>query len=155
MSERFTQNLDLIKGEFSENIRVLTRDVKEMEIAQLNVQNTLKTELDRIESLERYAKQHSKEISSLTNITTNMKENKVELNQYNEQQAVYEEKLRTLKYATQDTFRTLLATDNYIEKYLPYKIQEIISENFKATFDQLHPEFITKQKDYEYLRQKD
>jgi hypothetical protein len=38
---------------------------------------------------------------------------------------------------------------------LPYKIQEIISENFKATFEQLHPEFLTRQKDYEYLRQKD
>jgi hypothetical protein len=38
---------------------------------------------------------------------------------------------------------------------LPCKIQEIVSENFKATFEHLHPEFLTRQKDYEYLRQKD
>jgi hypothetical protein len=53
-----------------------------MEIAQLNMQNSLKTDCDRIESLERYSKQHSKEIGSLTNLTVNMKENKLELAQY-------------------------------------------------------------------------
>jgi hypothetical protein len=33
MSERFTSNLDIIKGEFSDNIRVLNKEVKAMEIS--------------------------------------------------------------------------------------------------------------------------
>ena len=85
MSERFTQNLVLIKGEFSENIRTLTKDAKSMEIAQMNMQNTLKQELDRIESLERYSQQHTKDINTLTSLTANMKENKVEVQVYADQ----------------------------------------------------------------------
>ena len=33
MSERFNSNLDIIKGEFSDNIRVLNKEVKAMEIS--------------------------------------------------------------------------------------------------------------------------
>ncbi len=31
----------------------------------------------------------------------------------------------------------------------------MISDNFKGTFEELHPEFLTKQKEFEYTKQKD
>jgi hypothetical protein len=37
--------------------------------------------------------------------------------------------LDTLKLALKDNFAQLLATDNYIEKYLPFKIQNMVSES--------------------------
>lgn len=48
----------------------------------MNMKNTLKQDMDRIESLERYSKQHSKEINSLTALAGIMKENKLDLASY-------------------------------------------------------------------------
>ena len=104
----------------------------------------MKQELDRIESLEKYVKQHSKEIYNLAHSSSIMHEGKVDSVKYEREYAAISELVKTLKFATQDTYRTLLATDNFIEKYLPYKMQEIVTENFKATFHEYHPEFLTK-----------
>ena len=62
--------------------------------------------------------------------------------------------MKTIKYATQDTFRTLLATDNYLQKYLPFQIQSVISENFKAILKDSHDKYM-KQKDFEHLKFKE
>ena len=37
--------------------------------------------------------------------------------------------MQTIRMATADNFNTILATDNYIEKYLPFNMQNLISEN--------------------------
>ena len=42
----------------------------------------------------------------------------------------YDEKLETIRFATYDSFRVLKGTDNYLEKYLPFLIQNLISQNF-------------------------
>jgi hypothetical protein len=39
--------------------------------------------------------------------------------------------MKTMEFANNDNFAQLMATDNYIEKYLPFKIQEMIEENMK------------------------
>ncbi len=51
-----------------------------------------------------------------------MRDKKVDFDLYNEQHKQLSEEVRTIKFATQDTYRTLMATDNYLEKYLPFKI---------------------------------
>ena len=45
------------------------------------------------------------------------------------------ESLKTVKLALKDNFSQLLATDNYIEKYLPFKIQSMISDNLLSFLD--------------------
>jgi hypothetical protein len=60
---------------------------------------------------------------NLNKLTNEMRERKVDSQLYEEHLLDIQEKLQTLKYATQDTYRSLLATDNYIEKYLPFKVQ--------------------------------
>ena len=35
--------------------------------------------------------------------------------------------MTTIRYATYDNFRCLLATDNYLEKYLPFRVQAMVS----------------------------
>ena len=37
------------------------------------------------------------------------------------------EQIETIRFATYDNFRVIRATDNYIEKYLPFKTQAMIS----------------------------
>lgn len=39
------------------------------------------------------------------------------------------EQIETIKFATYDNFRVIRATDNFIEKYLPFQIQDICSRN--------------------------
>ena len=39
------------------------------------------------------------------------------------------EQIETIRFATYDNFRVIRATDNYIEKYLPFKTQSMISAN--------------------------
>ena len=40
--------------------------------------------------------------------------------------------METIKFATYDNFRVIKATDNFVEKYLPFQIQEIVSRNMYA-----------------------
>ena len=39
------------------------------------------------------------------------------------------DQIETIRFATYDNFRVIRATDNYIEKYLPFKVQSMISSN--------------------------
>mmetsp|Transcript_35954 Transcript_35954/g.34973 ORF Transcript_35954/g.34973 Transcript_35954/m.34973 type:complete len:132 (+) Transcript_35954:578-973(+) len=57
-----------------------------------------------------------------------IKENKVDLDAYEEAQRKLQNDVEANKYASEDNFRNLLGTDNYIEKYLPFTIQAMISE---------------------------
>jgi hypothetical protein len=45
-----------------------------------------------------------------------------------------EEQISIVRDATEDNFRTLLATDNYIEKYLPFRLQAMISDSMFSIF---------------------
>ena len=40
-----------------------------------------------------------------------------------------------IKYATQDNYRALIATDNYIEKYQPFFMQHLISDSLQTIFN--------------------
>ena len=37
--------------------------------------------------------------------------------------------METIRYAVYDNYRVLKATDNYIEKYLPFTLQNMVSKN--------------------------
>ena len=58
----------------------------------------------------------------------------------------------TLKYATQDNFRNLLGTDNYLEKYLPFFIQGMISETVSSIHGKKE---IQALKEYEHIKYKE
>ncbi len=57
--------------------------------------------------------------------------------------------VKTVKYATQDNFRQLLATDNYLEKYQPFFIQGMISEAMNFIMDKDEKR---KLKQFEHLK---
>jgi len=42
--------------------------------------------------------------------------------EFEEKIKVFDEQLESIRYATYDSFRALKATDNYLEKYLPFLI---------------------------------
>ena len=81
-----------------------------------------------------------------------MQENKVDINKYEEQYRKMKDDVETSKYASDDNFRNLLGTDNYIEKYLPFSIQTMIGETLQAF---LSKKDISKLKDFEHLKYKE
>lgn len=82
-------------------------------------------------------------------ISEYVKDNKLDTTRFEAAHAEIQAEMRTIKYATQDTFRTLLATDNYLQKYLPFQTQSIVSENFKAVLKD-NIELLLKQKEVEH-----
>ena len=59
------------------------------------------------------------------------------------------EQLETIKFATYDNFRTILATDNYIEKYLPFQTQALISAGIESLFPKEKKDLEKKKKWFE------
>lgn len=44
----------------------------------------------------------------------------------------YDERNETIMFATYDNYRVLNQTDNYLEKYLPFQVQNIVSQNINS-----------------------
>lgn len=57
----------------------------------------------------------------------------------------HEQKMEKIRYATYDTFRVQKSTDNYIEKYLPFVCQNMISQNLSAIFRKRPLDYIDKE----------
>lgn len=51
-----------------------------------------------------------------------MMTNKVELEEYRRTKEDLYAQVETIRFATYDNFRVARSTDNYIEKYLPFRI---------------------------------
>ena len=65
-----------------------------------------------------------------------------------------EEQFETLRLANKDTMEQSLSTDNYIEKYLPFTIQSMISENAYSIIHKLNDDMDQMQKDLAALMPK-
>ena len=61
-------------------------------------------------------------------------EGKVDQKEFNTTRNDLTEQLETIRFATYDNFRVVRATDNYIEKYLPFTVQSLISRNMASVF---------------------
>lgn len=59
---------------------------------------------------------------------------KLDKAKFEERQTKYEEIATTTKNCIEDVNNTLQATDNYIEKYLPFKMLNIVSEIMRPVF---------------------
>ena len=59
---------------------------------------------------------------------------KLEKSKFEERQTKYEEMALTTKNCIEDVSNTLKSTDNYIEKYLPFKVINIVSEIMRPVF---------------------
>ena len=55
--------------------------------------------------------------------------NKLEADTYKRDKAKLDEEIETNRLAIRDNFSQLLATDNFLEKYMPFRIQNLISES--------------------------
>lgn len=61
-----------------------------------------------------------------------LSEEKMDITQFELKLAEYDMQLETIRFATYDNFRVLKQTDNYIEKYFPFLIQNMISQNINS-----------------------
>ena len=48
---------------------------------------------------------------------------------YNKLKEDLNDQIEAIRFATYDNYRVSCATDNFLEKYLPFQIQELISKN--------------------------
>lgn len=69
-----------------------------------------------------------------------MDANKVDITKYEQDLKSLENMLETSRLAMRDNFSQLLATDNYIEKYLPFRMQNMISESIMSFMTLTHNE---------------
>lgn len=58
----------------------------------------------------------------MTKLSLEMKENKLDVQKFNGIHKEMTSMINTIKYATQDTYRSLLATDNYLQRYILFVI---------------------------------
>lgn len=58
-----------------------------------------------------------------------LKKLKLNISDFELKYAQFEEQVETIRFAVYDNFRVQKATENYIEKYLPFTIQNMISRN--------------------------
>ena len=61
--------------------------------------------------------------------------NKLDLKEYQPVRDDLFKQIETVRFATYDNFRVLRSTDNFIEKYLPFQIQELISKNLTGLME--------------------
>ena len=61
--------------------------------------------------------------------------NKLDVKEYTPVRDDLFKQIETVRYATYDNFRVLRSTDNFIEKYLPFQIQELISKNLTGLME--------------------
>ena len=74
------------------------------------------------ERIEAFQKELNDMLGEAKSEILTLKDNKLESVIYHENYAEIRTEVETIKYASQDNFRNLLHTDNYLEKYLPFKI---------------------------------
>ena len=61
--------------------------------------------------------------------------NKLDVKEYTPVRDDLFKQIETVRYATYDNFRVLRSTDNFIDKYLPFQIQELISKNLTGLME--------------------
>ena len=59
--------------------------------------------------------------------TLALKMMKLDQNEFEQKIQKFDEQLETVRFAVYDSFRVLKATDNYLEKYMPFMVQNLIS----------------------------
>lgn len=82
-----------------------------------------------------------------------MQERKLDQDVYNSKLKENNNEFETIKYALKDNFAQLLATDNFLEKYLPFKIQNIVSESL-LSFLEKDSQHFKDFKQFEYMAYK-
>lgn len=74
------------------------------------------------ERIDAFTQQLNSMVSEAKQDIVSLKEIKLDQTIFNEGYEAMKAEVETIKFASQDNFRNLLHTDNYLEKYLPFKI---------------------------------
>ena len=79
------------------------------------LQKNLNYNTDGIDAIKQVVKENTLRVLM-------MQEKKLDADVYLQKEKDNKDEFDTIKYAMKDNFAQLLATDNYLEKYLPFKI---------------------------------
>lgn len=97
-----------------------------------------------IEQIYEKATKHTVQITDLC-------ENSVQYKEFERTTADLYKQTETIRYATYDNFRVIRATDNYIEKYLPFTMQALISRNLCSFLKDKELDTMQKRKKHEVV----
>lgn len=79
---------------------------------------------------------------------------KVDLDDYRKENLDQDERIETIRLGAKDNFMQLMATDNYLEKYLPMRIQFQIGESLRSILNHV-PEMPVKESSHLWEKTED
>jgi len=109
-----------------------------LEYSKKNKQD-LQDQSSKIKDLEYLTTEHTHKIYDINDLARNNLNEKLDLEKFNVIQKEMEEKIEYNKMSIKDVSNTLKETDNYVEKYLPFKLSNMIAEILEPITDEKGP----------------
>lgn len=122
LNTRFQKNIQETKQDLDTNIQVAFEKCSQNLNKILDVERELK---ESIKQMER----NSLIVSENSQRCLKMEVHKLDAEVYKKEKALLDDEIERNRLAIRDNFGQLLATDNFLEKYLPFRIQNLISES--------------------------
>jgi hypothetical protein len=128
IEDNLRQKQDLVNTRVT-LIETINATKKELEQGLKDSLSRIEYNSSKIIDFEKDIKQNTIKIQDIrdsvkenTKLCVDMKEKKLDATLYKTELTQFRDQFTTVKFAVKDNFSQLLATDNYIEKYLPFKI---------------------------------
>ena len=113
-------------SEFKPQIASVERKISTAEHKMSNINEELKNQLSNI---------HSELDSKISLTSSNLYADWLLKSVYNTNLKSIKENIQKLKFGLDDIDKNLTTTDNYLDKYLPFRIQNLISETLENVLD--------------------
>jgi hypothetical protein len=128
IEDNLRQKQDLVNTRVT-LIETINATKKELEQGLKDSLSRIEYNSSKIIDFEKDIKQNTIKIQDIrdsvkenTKLCVDMKEKKLDATLYKTELTQFRDQFTTVKFAVKDNFSQLLATDNYIEKYMPFKI---------------------------------
>lgn len=87
---------------------------------------------EKISEMDQFVKSIFEQSSRNQTKISEIFDNKVDVSLFKKQVDDFDAQIDTIRMATYDNFRVIRATDNFLEKYMPFQIQDLISRNISS-----------------------
>eukprot|EP00347_Sterkiella_histriomuscorum_P000315 403376352 len=152
LQERLSQECSDLKNFMDDKFKEVKSDNKKTD--SIVIQNQMKVKefseiIDRVESYQRDLNLQNAEVKKSVGL---LREEKLDSVKFEKEVAQLNELITAVKYAAQDNYRSLLSTDNYLEKYQPFFMQHMISDSIAQV---VKKDKVLKLKEYEHNKFRD
>ncbi|CDW82634.1 UNKNOWN [Stylonychia lemnae] len=147
LEEKLALECTDLKNFMEERFKEIREDQKKTDLVVIRNQMKVREFSEIIDRVEGYQRELNRQNGELKKLVFEVQERKLDADKFDQQINEVTEMVRTNKYAVQDNFRSLMLTDNYIEKYQPFFIQAMINESISQV---VKKEKMNKLKEFEH-----